>query len=88
MIFGEKGALNLAKGVFYPFEGEPRELIPTALRDAKEDAMGDFFGCIRENRQPVADVKVGAVAALTAILGREAIYRRRMVTWKELGVSV
>ena len=31
---------------------------------------------------------VAATAALTAIMGREAIYKRRMVTWKELGVTV
>jgi predicted dehydrogenase len=51
-------------------------------------AIPDFYGCIREKRQPFADVRVAAVAALTAIMGREAIYKRRMVTWKELGVEV
>ena len=50
--------------------------------------MADFYACIRENRKPYADVKVAAVAALTCIMGREAIYKRRMVTWKELGVEV
>jgi hypothetical protein len=50
--------------------------------------MTQFYSAIRENRKPVADIKVAATAALTAIMGREAIYRRRMVTWKELGVEV
>jgi hypothetical protein len=50
--------------------------------------MSEFYASIRENRRPVADVTVAATAALTAIMGREAIYRRRMVTWKELGVEV
>ena len=31
---------------------------------------------------------LGAAAALTAIMGREAIYQRRMVMWKGLGVNV
>jgi hypothetical protein len=62
--------------------------VPKDLQEAEDFAMSDFYGCIRENRKPFADVRVGAVAALTAIMGREAIYQRRMVTWKELGVEV
>jgi hypothetical protein len=31
---------------------------------------------------------VAATAALTTMMGREAIYRKKMVTWKELGVTV
>jgi hypothetical protein len=31
---------------------------------------------------------VGVTAALTAIMGREAIYGRKVVTWTDLGVSV
>ena len=88
IIYGEKGAVNLTKGILYPFEGESRELIPASDRGEKENAMADFFACIRENRKPFAGIEVAATAALTAILGREAIYRRRMVTWKELGVEV
>jgi myo-inositol 2-dehydrogenase / D-chiro-inositol 1-dehydrogenase len=88
LIFGEKGTLNLSKGMFHPFEGEPQQVIPTEKLEAREDAVGDFYACIREGRKPFADVMVGAVAALTAIMGREAIYKRRMVTWKELGVQL
>ncbi len=88
-IMGEKGTVDLTKGVFYGLDGsEPRSLIPADQRGEKEDAMTQFFACIRENRPPVADIKIAATAALTAILGREAIYRRKSVTWKELGVEV
>jgi predicted dehydrogenase len=89
ILFGEKGAINLEKGLFYQHGSEEvRELIAPALRDAGEDAMTQFYSAIRENGKPVADVTVAATAALTAIMGREAIYRRRMMTWKELGVTV
>ena len=90
LVFGEKGTLNVSKGLYYGMhdEAEPRELFTPAIREGKENAMADFFAAIREGRRPFADVRVGAVAALTAIMGREAIYRRRMVTWKELGVEV
>ncbi|MBI3280681.1 MAG: Gfo/Idh/MocA family oxidoreductase [Acidobacteria bacterium] len=90
-IFGEKGSVYLthSSGMFYDLygESEPRNLLPPDSRET-ENATEEFFACIREKRQPFADVRVGAVAALTAIMGREAIYRRRSVTWKELGVDV
>jgi hypothetical protein len=50
--------------------------------------MAQFFQAVREKKRPFADIEVGAVAALTAIMGREAIYQRRMVTWKEMGVEI
>ena len=53
-----------------------------------ENAMTEFFACIREGRKPLADIRVAATAALTAIMGREAIYKGRSVTCKELGVDV
>lgn len=89
MIFGSKATMDLTKGVVYPLgEGQPKELIAASERGEKEDAVTQFFASIREKRQPFADVKVAATAALTAILGREAIYRRRSVDWKDLGVTV
>ena len=66
----------------------PKSLLQGPPQDSTADAIADFFACVREKRRPVADVKLGAIAALTAIMGREAIYKRRMVTWKELGVTV
>lgn len=89
MIFGEKGTVNLSRGLFYEMQGgDGRDLLPSGVREGRENAMAEFFRCIREKSKPFADVTVGAVAALTAIMGREAIYKRRMVTWKELGVEV
>jgi len=90
MIFGEKGTLDLSRGLYYEMHGagEPRQVVPATLLDDRENATSEFFACIREGRKPFADITVAATAALTAILGREAIYRGRSVTWKELGVEV
>lgn len=92
VVFGEKGAVTIKRGsaLFYEMysEGEARELLTPEQQTAKENAMGDFYTSIRENRQPFADIRVAATAALTTIMGRKAIYERRMVTWKELGVSI
>jgi myo-inositol 2-dehydrogenase/D-chiro-inositol 1-dehydrogenase len=91
-IFGEKGAVWLTHedAFFHPMHerGEPVGLIPDAIKQTPENAMSEFFACIREKRQPFAGIEVAAVAALTAIMGREAIYQKRQVTWKELGVAV
>jgi predicted dehydrogenase len=91
-VFGDKGSVFMTheSAVLYDLygESEAKDLLTTELKEGKEDAVAQFFACIREKRQPFAGVQVAAVAALTAIMGREAIYRRRMVTWKELGVEV
>jgi hypothetical protein len=97
-IFGEKGSVYLthSAATFYDIygESEPRDMLAsmpkaTEKRSGEGDtATSDFYACVRENRQPFADVKVAATAALTAIMGREAIYKGRSVTWKELGVNV
>jgi myo-inositol 2-dehydrogenase / D-chiro-inositol 1-dehydrogenase len=91
MIFGETGTVDLGQETaeFYAMAANaPQDLISPELRAQKENAMGDFLDCIRQRRQPYADIKIAAVAALTTIMGREAIYRKRMYTWKEMGVTV
>lgn len=89
VIFGSLGAIDLTSGTLYPMaDAEPVELLRPEDRGEKENAMSEFYACIRENRKPIANIKVAATAALTAILGREAIYRRKSVTWQELGVEV
>ena len=90
-IFGEKGSVYLthSSATLYDLYSEagPRNLLPDGLGE-RDTAIADFLACVRAKRQPFADVRVGAVAALTAIMGREAIYKGRSVTWKELGVEV
>jgi predicted dehydrogenase len=90
-IFGEKGIVYMTheSAHFYDLYGEtePKDLLDGQGKD-KEDAVTQFFADIRAKRKPFADIRVGAIAALSAIMGREAIYRGRSVTWKDLGVDV
>lgn len=92
VVFGERGAVSIKRGsgLFYEMHstGEARELLTPEQQTGQENAMGDFYASIRENRQPLTDIRVAATAALTTIMGRTAIYEKRMVTWKELGVTV
>ncbi|MCB1020228.1 MAG: Gfo/Idh/MocA family oxidoreductase [Bryobacterales bacterium] len=91
-IQGEKGTVFFTHddAVFYDMYGdsEPKQLVSQKAKDTPEFAMSDFYACIREGRKPFGDIKVGATAALTAIMGREAIYKGASVTWNELGVKV
>jgi len=92
VIFGAKGTVFMthSSAVFYDMQGdeEPLDLLSQEAKDGEENAMSEFYACIREGRKPDADIRVGATAALTGILGREAIYKGASVTWAELGVSV
>jgi hypothetical protein len=91
VIFGEKGSVEMTHNGAQLHEMNaqaPRSLIDEALGKREENAMAEFYACIREGRRPFADITVAATAALTVIMGREAIYRQRSVTWKELGVTV
>ena len=93
VIFGEKGSVHLTheSATFYDLygDGQPQDLLVKSKGlKVTDTAVQEFFACIREKRQPLADITVAATAALTAILGREAIYKRRSVTWKELGVAL
>jgi predicted dehydrogenase len=102
-IFGEKGSVFLTHetATFHDLYGEndPVDMLSPAVKElAKkwsrngtqegENAMTEFFNCIREGRKPAAGIQEAAIAALTAIMGREAIYKGRSVTWKEMGVEV
>lgn len=88
IVFGEKGSLEINGGMLYPMHGEPAKYFTPEIENGKEDAMEQFFKAIREGTKPYADIVIAATAALTAIMGREAIYRRKMVTWREMGVEV
>ena len=92
VIYGEKGTIELdySSWTFYDIYGdsEPIEHKGVEGLDLTEEAHNDFVRAIRENRRPIADIEVAATAALTSIMGREAIYQRRMVTWDEMGVAL
>ena len=92
VIYGEKGTIELdySSWTFYDIYGdsEPVEHKGVEGLDLTEEAHNDFVRAVRENRRSIADIEVAATAALTSIMGREAIYQQRMVTWDEMGVAL
>ena len=92
-VYGVQGAVDVDAGMFYPSArgAAPVALLTPEERQAKpmDDAhIAGFLECIRTGAKPVAGIEVGATAALTAILGREAIYQKKVVTWQDLGVEI
>lgn len=90
IVYGAHKSINMRTGEISIRVGRDEDSkppIPMDLPDRNDytvDCMRDFFSSIRENRQPYNNVEVGKSAALTALLGRKAIYERRTVTWQEL----
>ena len=87
-VYGTKGAVDVSGARFYPMGGGEPQVLSTAQGIGGEPQLQAFYDCIRNGVKPVANINIAAVAALTAILGREAIYQKRMISWRELGVDV
>jgi predicted dehydrogenase len=88
-VYGNKGAVDLDTATAYSLD---RNAKPVVLVEAvKEDPhahMAAFLESIRTGKESPAGITIAATAALTAILGREAIYRKQVVTWDSLGVRI
>jgi predicted dehydrogenase len=89
-VYGLKGAVDLMYSTnLYLHEGDGK---PTPLTVKSEESphahTTAFYDCITKGAKSPADIMVGATAALTAILGHEAMVRRKVVDWTDLGVEL
>ena len=87
--YGEKASVDLQLSdpctiVWRGKDAPSPETVHVPDVDMTYEAVADFFRCVREGDRPFCDAEVGRSAALTALLGRKAIYERRVVTWEEL----
>jgi predicted dehydrogenase len=89
-VYGTEGAVDLESGIFYPRtrQAKPVPLAERVQENREANHIRTFYECIQTGRKPETDVVQGATAALTAILGREAYLRQKVVTWQELGVGI
>ncbi len=88
-VYGKKGAVSLDNGKLYPLErGKQPVVLSTPVREDDTPHFAAFFNAIRTGAASPAGVEIGATAALTAILGREAIYSGKVMSWNDLGVQV
>jgi predicted dehydrogenase len=89
-VFGTEGSVDLSEATFYP---KARNAKPVVLAEPRKEDMNEqhareFFEAIRTGKQPFAGIDVGASGALTAILGRDAIYQRKVLEWSSMNVSI
>jgi myo-inositol 2-dehydrogenase/D-chiro-inositol 1-dehydrogenase len=89
-VYGTEGAVDVNGGMYYPRarKSQPVKLVEGEVQRGRDAHIAAFFESIRTGAKPPADFTVAATGALTAIMGREAIYRKKMMTWKELGVEI
>ena len=89
-VYGTKGAVDLDNATMYPLE---RNAQPVRLWEQEPDNLDTahiaaFYDAVRSGKQPEAGIMVGATGALTAILGREAIYNKRVMAWSDLNMNL
>jgi predicted dehydrogenase len=89
-VFTTLGGVDLDKSTFYPRDsktGKARVLVGPVEED-REAHIKAFFDSVRSGKKPPADIMAGATGALTAILGREAIYQKKVIEWRDFGVKL
>lgn len=89
-VYGTKGAVDLMQNpMLYPLE---REGTPSVLAEKQQEDqhahITAFYDCVTKGAKSPADITIGATAALTSILGHEAMIKEKVVTWSDLGVAV
>jgi predicted dehydrogenase len=89
-VYGTKGAVDLMSApTLHPLarEGKPSELAPKQQENQHAHIVA-FYQCITSDGPNPADITVGATAALTSILGHEAMVQQKVVNWSDFGVDL
>jgi hypothetical protein len=88
-VYGTKAAVDLMAGAMYPLDrqGGTSELVQKEPPDNFAH-IAAFYACVTKGGPNPADIVIGATAALTSILGHEAMTKEKVVNWADLGVNV
>jgi myo-inositol 2-dehydrogenase / D-chiro-inositol 1-dehydrogenase len=89
-VFGSKGSVDLMGGTtMYSFtKGVAPVVLSPKVDEPQHAHITAYYEAITKGGPLPADITIGATAALTAILGHEAMTREKVVTWADLGVDV
>jgi predicted dehydrogenase len=87
-VYGTKGGVDLEKATAYSLTGGEPTVLAEPAREDRHAHMAAFLEAIRTGRKSRADITVAATAALTAILGRDSIYRKQVLSWDSMGVNL
>ncbi len=90
-VYGTEGGVDVNNSMFYPHnptaDNGPRELVPEIEDDAQAHTKA-FFAAIRGEGEPAATIDDGLTGALTAILGRDAIYGKKVMEMSDYGLKL
>jgi len=89
-VYGTKGSVDLLYStMMYPLA---RDGQPSALAEKQEEPrhahITAFYDSVIKGAPSPADITIGATAALTSILGHEAMVKEKVVNWSDLGVEL
>ena len=90
-VFGTKGAVDLlaSEATAYPLSaGEQPTVLSTKAEDQQGAHIAAFYASILNGAKPPADIIIGATAALTSILGNDAMFKRQVVNWSDFGIDI
>jgi len=85
-VYGAKGSIDLTTATWIEREnkGEIKLEIPEAAGDSTYLSLAAFVDNARGRKTPLNNAESAALSTMVAMLGRKAIYERRVVTWEEL----
>jgi predicted dehydrogenase len=90
-VYGSKGAVDLMANpaMLYLSDraAQPKPLVEKAPDNPHAHIVA-FYAAIRSGGKNPADITIGATAALTAIIGHEAMSKEKIVRWDDLGVKI
>jgi predicted dehydrogenase len=89
-VYGTKGAVDLLYSTnMYPLGPKaPGTPLAPKVQESPHAHIAAFYECITNNGPNPADIRVGATAALTSIMGHMAMTKQKVITWDELGVQL
>jgi len=91
-VYGSKGSIDLMSNNMVYSLTEPRKAaVPLMAGKPEEDEHAHivaFYNCVRKGAASPSGIDIGATAALTAILGHEAMSTGKTVEWKSFGVEL
>jgi predicted dehydrogenase len=87
-VYGTKGGVDLETATAYPLERGQPVVLAEQVKEDRYAHMAAFIESIRTGKKPPADITIAATAALTAILGRDSIYRKQVLTWDSMNVRL
>jgi len=85
-VYGANGAIDLPTATWIEREkkGEIKLDVPDAGQDSTYLSIAAFIDNARGRKTPLNNADSAALSTMVAMLGRKAIYEKRVVTWEEL----